>query len=295
MKENQYCLNTCLTVVLFITLAAAHIARVVAPAIVLPTLNLPNMVLVSVIALLADYYIFPRAPRCYICIPVLSIASFGILPLMAGFACEHNFWKFGLVGGIAIYISVSRNDGAKHAEKLSMSMGASVSDAQKVSKIELLDGSKHSLLNQLMQPVGGVYESTKSAKVQGVTLPEWIIHCDVDDATLGEIRYYNFELLEKNAYGTERKTYLDPASLTAGCTVDQAESILGLEPYAVIYHTDRTETREYRYCYEDGETGNLTAYIITTRWSAEGGMISAEDVRVDFLSQILGLGQQIVE
>ncbi|MBR2131553.1 MAG: hypothetical protein IJ955_03285 [Oscillospiraceae bacterium] len=104
MKENQYCLNTCLTVVLFITLAAAHIARVVAPAIVLPTLNLPNMVLVSVIALLADYYIFPRAPRCYICIPVLSIASFGILPLMAGFACEHNFWKFGLVGGIVFTV-----------------------------------------------------------------------------------------------------------------------------------------------------------------------------------------------
>ncbi len=201
----------------------------------------------------------------------------------------------GLVGGIAIYINVSRNDGAKHAEKLSMSIGASVADAQKVSKIELLDGSKHALLNQLMQPVGGVYESTKSAKVQGVTLPEWIIHCDVNDATLGEIRYYNFELLEKNAYGTERKTYLDPASLTAGCTVEQAENILGLEPYAVIYHTDRTETREYRYCYEDGETGNLTAYIITTRWSAEGGMISADDVRVDFLSQILGIGQQIVE
>ncbi len=201
----------------------------------------------------------------------------------------------GLIGGIAIYINVSRNDGAKHAEKLSLSIGASIADAQKVSKVELVDGSEYALLNQLLQPIGGVYESTKSTKVQGVSMPEWIIHCDVTDQTLGEIAYYNFEMLEKNAYGTERKTYLEPAALNAGCTVEQAESILGLSPYAVFYHTDRTETREYRYCYEDGETGNLTAYIITTKWSAEGGMVSATDERVDFLSEILGVGQQSVE
>lgn len=201
----------------------------------------------------------------------------------------------GLVGGIAIYINVSRNDGAKHADKLSMSIGASVNDAQKNAKIELVSASEYQVLNQMLYPIGGVYESTKSTEVQGVTLPEWIIHCNVDEGVLGEIVYYNYELLEKNAYGTERKTYLEPASLTAGCTVEQAESLLGLTPYAVTYHTDRTETREYRYCYEDGETDDLTAYIITTTWSAEGGMISASDVRVDFLSEILGMGQPAAE
>ncbi len=201
----------------------------------------------------------------------------------------------GLIGGIIIYINISRNDGAKHADKLSLSIGASVTDAQKVSKIDLADASEYTLLNQLMPAGGGVFESTKSAKIQGVTVPEWLIHCDIADGTVGEITYYNFEILEKNAYGTERKTYLDPASLTAGCTTEQAEAMLGLTPYAIYYHTDRTETREYRYCYEDGETGNLTAYIITTKWSAEGGMVSASDVRVEFLSQILGIGQQSVE
>lgn len=104
MRENKYCLNTCLSVVLFAALAAAHIARVAAPAIVLPALNLPNMVFLSVIALLADYCLSPRAPRCYICIPVLSAVTFAILPLMAGFACEHNFWKFGLVGGVVFTV-----------------------------------------------------------------------------------------------------------------------------------------------------------------------------------------------
>ncbi len=198
----------------------------------------------------------------------------------------------GLIGGIVIYINIRRNDGAKYAEKLSLSIGASVADAQKISKIELTDASEYPLLNQLIPSSGSMYESTKSAKIQGVTMPEWLIHCDINDGVVGEITYYNFEILEDNAYGIERKTYLDPASLSVGCTPDQAESILGLSPYATYYHTDRTETREYRYCYEDGETGNLTAYIITTKWSAEGGMVSASDVRVDFLAQILGIGQQ---
>lgn len=201
----------------------------------------------------------------------------------------------GLVGGVIIYVNVRRNDGAKHADKLSMSIGTSVADAQKNAKIELVSGSEYQILNQMLQPIGGVFESTKSTKVQGVKLPEWIIRCNVDEGVLGEIVYYNYELLEKNSYGTERKTYLDPASLTAGCTVEQAESILGLSPYAVTYHTDRTETREYRYCYEDGETNDLTAYIITTKWSAEGGMISAGDVRVDFLSEILGVNHSTAE
>lgn len=201
----------------------------------------------------------------------------------------------GLVGGVIIYVNVRRNDGAKHAEKLSMSIGTSVADAQKNAKVELLSGSEYQLLNQMLQPIGGVYESKKSTKVQGVKLPEWIIRCNVDEGVLGEVVYYNYELLEKNSYGTERKTYLDPSAIAAGSTVEQAESILGLEPYAVIYHTDRTETREYRYCYEDGETGDLTAYVITTKWSAEGGMTSAADVRVDFLSEILGVGGPAAE
>jgi hypothetical protein len=28
-----------------------------------------------------------------------------VLPLMAGFACQHDFWKFGLVGGIVFTVT----------------------------------------------------------------------------------------------------------------------------------------------------------------------------------------------
>ena len=100
MKKNPYFLNTVLAIVVFAACAIALLVRVWFPAAVIPALNIPNMVLLSVIALLVEHFLTPMNPRCYICIPVFSAITFGILPLMAGFACQHTFWKYGLVGGV---------------------------------------------------------------------------------------------------------------------------------------------------------------------------------------------------
>ena len=100
MKNNQYLLNTILADVVFVACAIALLVRVWLPAAIIPQLNIPNMVALSVIALLLEHFLTGGNPRCYICIPVFGILTFGILPLMAGFACQHDFWKYGLVGGV---------------------------------------------------------------------------------------------------------------------------------------------------------------------------------------------------
>jgi hypothetical protein len=100
MKNNKYLLNTILAVVVFIACTICLLIRVWQPAAVLPVLNIPGMVALSVIALLLEHFLVKTNPRCYICIPVLGALTFGILPLMAGFACQHDFWKFGLVGAV---------------------------------------------------------------------------------------------------------------------------------------------------------------------------------------------------
>ena len=105
MKNNKYFLNTLLIGVLFAVLAVCMVIRLIQPAAVLLPLNIPNMVLISLTALLAEYYLAPGNPRCYICIPLFSTLAFGILPLMAGFACVHTFWKFGLVGGAVFTVT----------------------------------------------------------------------------------------------------------------------------------------------------------------------------------------------
>ena len=105
MKKNQYFLNTVLAAVVFVALAVMLVVRVVLPGAVLPPINIPNMVLLSVIALLLEHFLTRGNPRCYICIPVFGAITFGILPLMAGFACQHTFWKFGLVGGVVFTVT----------------------------------------------------------------------------------------------------------------------------------------------------------------------------------------------
>ena len=100
MKNNQYFLNTLLAIVVFAACAIALLVRVWLPAAIIPALNIPNMVALSVIALLLEHFLTGGNPRCYICIPVFGVLTFGILPLMAGFACQHDFWKYGLVGGV---------------------------------------------------------------------------------------------------------------------------------------------------------------------------------------------------
>ena len=105
MKNNQYFLNTILAVVVFAACAIALLVRVWLPAAVIPELNIPNMVTLSVIALLLEHFLTKGNPRCYICIPVFGVLTFGILPLMAGLACQHDFWKFGLVGGVVFTVT----------------------------------------------------------------------------------------------------------------------------------------------------------------------------------------------
>ena len=105
MKNNKYLFNTLLTAVLFLVMAVYMVLKTVQPPVILPALNIPNMVLICLIALVAEYFMAPGNARCYICIPVFSALAFGLLPLMAGFACVHTFWKIGLVGGIACTVT----------------------------------------------------------------------------------------------------------------------------------------------------------------------------------------------
>ena len=105
MKKNQYFLNTVLAIVVFVACAVALLVRVWFPAAVIPALNIPNMVLLSLIALLLERLIAKDNPRCYVCVILFGAAAFGLLPLMAGFTCVHEFWKLSLVGGITFAVT----------------------------------------------------------------------------------------------------------------------------------------------------------------------------------------------
>lgn len=98
MKEKTYMLNTFLALVLTAVLTVAIALRTFAPWIILPRLDIPNMVLISLFALLLDHYLAPGARRCYICIPVFSAIAFGLLPYAACLVNLMDALKLGASG-----------------------------------------------------------------------------------------------------------------------------------------------------------------------------------------------------
>ena len=100
MKKNTYTLNTVLATVLGAALLAAVLVRTFAPRIIIAELDVPNMVLISLVALVVDHYLAPDAKRCYICIPVFSALTFGLLPFAACFVGAVEALKLAVSGGI---------------------------------------------------------------------------------------------------------------------------------------------------------------------------------------------------
>ena len=104
MKEKKYFLNTMLAAVLGLALLTEVILRSLAPAVIIFKFNIPTMVAFSLAALLLDHYLAPGAKRCYICIPVFAVLSFGLLPLTAGTAGLSEALKLAVVGGITFTV-----------------------------------------------------------------------------------------------------------------------------------------------------------------------------------------------
>ena len=100
MKNKMYTLNTLLAAVVGVALLACVILRALAPMIIMPELDIPNMVLLSLVALVLDHYIAPGAKRCYICIPVFAAITFGLLPFAACFVGALDALWLALAGGV---------------------------------------------------------------------------------------------------------------------------------------------------------------------------------------------------
>lgn len=105
MKNKTYVLNTLLIAVVGIAMLAAVLVRTFAPIVIIPGLNIPGMVALSLVALLLDHYLAPGAKRCYICIPLLSAAAFGLLPWAACFAAGGYALKLAVVGGVVFTVT----------------------------------------------------------------------------------------------------------------------------------------------------------------------------------------------
>lgn len=130
MKKNLYFLPTALILVTGIALLCCVLVRTFLPAWILPALNIPNMVLLSLLALLLDHYIAGDAKRCWICIPLFAALTFGLLPFLCGFARAGEIWKLALCGAAvfslvtALFTSIQNRLASGPAKKAAPFMSA---------------------------------------------------------------------------------------------------------------------------------------------------------------------------
>ena len=105
MKNKTYLLSTFLAAVVGIALLACVVVRAFFPAVILPKANIPNLVLLGLVALVLDHYLAPGAKRCYICIPVFAALTFGLLPFAACFVNGEDAAGLALMGGVVFTVT----------------------------------------------------------------------------------------------------------------------------------------------------------------------------------------------
>ena len=98
MKKNTYTLNTILAALLGAILLVCVLVRTFAPRIILPELDIPMLALISLAALVLDHYLAPNADRCYLCIPMFSALTFGLLPFAACFVGGAKAVELAVIG-----------------------------------------------------------------------------------------------------------------------------------------------------------------------------------------------------
>ena len=105
MKNKTYLLNTVLAAVVGLYLLGCLIVRAFFPAVILPKANVPDLVLLGLVALVLDHYLAPGAKRCYICIPIFAALTFGLLPYAADMVDVMYALKLALAGGVTFTVT----------------------------------------------------------------------------------------------------------------------------------------------------------------------------------------------
>lgn len=130
MKRKSLLGNTLLTAVVGVFCLAAVLLHAFAPAVILPRLDLPMLVLLSLIALTGERYLAPNQDRPWILAILLGGAAFALLPWCAGLAEGKTVWKLFLAGaavygvGAFLYDSMSQRLATTQVGRLAPAVSA---------------------------------------------------------------------------------------------------------------------------------------------------------------------------
>ena len=107
MKTSVLVLPMALTAELGLSLLAAIALRTLLPRLILPRLDIPTVVLLCLLAALAEHYLAGGAEHNDLALALLGGLSFGLLPLCAGMAAWQQALRLAAVGSAALPLTAA--------------------------------------------------------------------------------------------------------------------------------------------------------------------------------------------
>lgn len=105
MKHQAYLLNILLTAVLTVVLLTVTVLRALFPTIVIPELNIPNIVFISLVVLLFEHYIGGKTTPNYIFVALFAALAFGALPFAASAVMLKQAALLACIGGVVFTLT----------------------------------------------------------------------------------------------------------------------------------------------------------------------------------------------
>lgn len=98
MKKSPYFLNMLLILTVGTVCMAGLLIQAFAPAVILPRVTIPLLVLLSLIPLVIEYYLGINGTAPWVSRILLAGAAFALLPWCAGLQVGVPLWKMFLAG-----------------------------------------------------------------------------------------------------------------------------------------------------------------------------------------------------
>ena len=105
MNNKTYTLNTVLAAVVGVALAIAVLVRTFLPLVIMPVLSIPNLVGISLIALVLEHYLVRCESRCYLCVAFFSFLAFWLLSWAAAFTGGQQALLVGVKGAVVFTVT----------------------------------------------------------------------------------------------------------------------------------------------------------------------------------------------
>ena len=192
-----------------------------------------------------------------------------------------------VLAAVMIFTLASFNQGFRKSKKLSGKIGEQCEKAASYANIELVSSSDFSFINNLI-PFDSLAESERTTSVYGVKIPEWTIFCSENSfGKLESVTYCDFRILSKNINGIKKSERIDISQIPTGSSFSEAESVINMKPYQVVYSENSTSVK-YKYYCKDKQSDMIKAYYIIVILGKDNKVNSPViEEENDFISDIL--------